>query len=205
MTAAENDARPSRQRAGGRSEKVRLQVAEAVLSFLREGKADFSVAEVASRAEVHRTTVYRWWPTPTDLLQEALTVHSAHLTLPDKGAWADDVQAALERLAVFLSDPVELALTAAFASGDDPEGNALQLDHWQPVTQQLIDLLQRAIDRGEVRTDADPMAFALLAVGSISTHALAFRKAPPSRLIKELSDAITRAYSQSPPSLSHQH
>lgn len=186
--------RPARQRAGGRSEQARAQVAEAVLSCLREGRSNFSVAEVAERAGIHRTTVYRWWPTPTDLLREALTVHGARLVLPDTGSWASDVPAAVDSLAALLSDPVELALTAAFASGDDPAGNEVQLAYWRPVGEQLEGLVRRAIDRGEVRTDTDPATVSLLVIGPVTTYALAFRRPPPTAVLTGLASAITRAY-----------
>ena len=186
--------RPARQRAGGRSEQVRAQVAEAVLSCLREGRSTFSVAEVAERAEVHRATVYRWWPTPTDLLREALTVHGARLVLPDTGSWQTDVPAAVESLAALLSDPVELALTAAFAAGEDPAGNEVQVEYWRPVGEQLQRLVHRAVGRGEVRPDADPATVALLLVGPLVTHALAFRRPPPAEVLAGLAAAVTRAY-----------
>lgn len=185
---------PARQRAGGRSEQVRTQVAEAVLSYLREGRSHFGVAEVAERAQVHRTTVYRWWPTPTDLLREALTRHGARLVLGDTGSWAGDVAAALERLAAFLADPVELALTAAFAAGDDPAGNEVQVEYWRPVDEQLHHLVRRAVGRGEIRTDADPATVALLLTGPVTTYALAFRRPPPTGVLTELASAVTRAY-----------
>lgn len=194
MTPSRASAPPARLRAGGRSEQVRTQVAEAVLSYLREGRSRFSVAEVAERALVHRTTVYRWWPTPTDLLREALTRHGGRLVLTDTGSWAGDVAAALESLAGFLADPVELALTAAFAAGDDPPGNAVQVEYWRPVVEQLHRLVHRALDRGEIRTDVDPATVALLLTGPVTTYALAFRRSPPTDVLTELASAVTRAY-----------
>ena len=186
--------RPPRQRSGGRSELVRAGVAEAVLSLLREGRSGFSVAEVAERAGVHRTTVYRWWPTPTDLLREALTAHGARLTLPDTGSWPADVAAALEQLAGFLADPVELALTAAFAAGDDPEGNRAQRDYWRPIEEQLERLVHRAIGRGELATDVDPASVALLITGPVFAYTLAYRAVPPPDLLERLASAVTRGF-----------
>lgn len=187
-------ARPPRRRSGGRSEVVRASVAEAVLAMLREGRSGFSVAEVAERAGVHRATVYRWWPTPSDLLREALTVHGARLTLPDTGSWPTDVAAALERLAAFLADPVELALTAAFAADDDPAGNQAQRDYWRPIEEQLERLVHRAIGRGELGTDVDPSSVALLITGPVFTYTFAFRALPPADLLARLARAVTRGF-----------
>lgn len=188
-------ARPrTRQRAGGRSEHTRANVAEAVLSFLREGKTEFSVAEVAERADVHRTTIYRWWPATADLLREALTVHGAQFALQDAGSWRGDVSAALASLAALLADPVEVALTAAFAAHNDPEGNVVQIEYWAPILEQLKRVVHRGIGRGEVRADTDPETAALMLVGPISTYALVYRTQPPASFLQRLADATVRAF-----------
>ena len=192
---SEETARPARRRTGGRSEAVRAAVAEAALSVLREGRSDFGVAEIAERAGVHRATVYRWWPTSTDLLREALTMHGARLTIPDTGSWTGDVAAALDRLGTFLADPIELALTAAFAAAGDPAGNQAQIEYWQPVQDQLAALVARAIERGEIADDVDPPSVALLLTGPILTYTLAYRAVPPPQLLTRLSTAVCRAFS----------
>ena len=193
--AQDEGRRPARRRTGGRSEAVRASVAEAVLSILREGRSDFSVADVAERADVHRATVYRWWPAPTDLLREALTVHGARLTIPDTGSWHGDVAVALERLATFLADPVELALTAAFAAARDEEANRIQAAYWQPIQEQLEQLVRRAAERGEI-VDADPTSVALLLTGPVLTYTLAFRAVPPTGLLDDLTASICRAFNR---------
>ncbi|NLU82726.1 TetR/AcrR family transcriptional regulator C-terminal ligand-binding domain-containing protein [Rhodococcus sp. HNM0569] len=186
--------RPTRQRRGGRSEIVRGKVAESVLSFLREGRTDFGVAEVAERAGVHRATVYRWWPTRGDLLAEALTEHGGRLALPDTGSWRGDVSAACEAFAEFLTDPVELALTAALAAHTDAEADRAQFEYWAPIDDQLRQMVRRAIDRGEVRPTTDPRVASLLLIGPISTYALTFRAAPPPDMLAGIAEAITRAH-----------
>lgn len=186
--------RPTRQRAGGRSELVRANVAEAVLSFMREGKTDLSVAEIAERADVHRSTIYRWWPTPVDLYREALAVRGARFVLADTGSWRGDVSVAMESLAAFLSDPVEVALTAAFAAHNDPEGNLVQIEYWAPILEQLTRVVHRGIGRGELPADTDLGAAALMMVSPISTYALVYRSSPPEALLKSLTQGIIRAF-----------
>src|SRR5690606_9908132 len=101
----------ARVRPGGRSERVREAVARACLALLVEGDLDLAPATVAGRSGASRKTIYRWWPTRSDLFQEALAFHTRRLEPPDTGSWAGVVAALVEQLAVFLSDPIERAQT----------------------------------------------------------------------------------------------
>src|SRR6476661_6616837 len=118
----------ARVRSGGRSRRVRRQVGEACLALLGEGRTDFGPADVALRSGVSRATVYRWWPTKTDLLREGLAVHTGRrLDPPDTGSWQGDLRALARQLAAFFSDPVEFAQNAIMASGSAPDFDALVL------------------------------------------------------------------------------
>ena len=57
------------RRPGGRTERVRLAVHEAVRALTSEG-TPYGVAEVAQRSGVHATTIYRRWRTLEGLLLE---------------------------------------------------------------------------------------------------------------------------------------
>jgi AcrR family transcriptional regulator len=146
--ALEDDSPVSRRRPGGRTERVRREVAEAVLDLFRAGRSDFSVAEVADRAGVHRSTVYRRWPTPADLVREALTLHTQDLHVPDTGSWEGDVAALARRLAKFFANPVEVSMNAALASGTSPEIDAVMIDHWKPLFSEMAAIVARASERG---------------------------------------------------------
>lgn len=186
--------RPIRRRSGGRSERVRTKVAEAVLSLLSEGPNQVSVAEVAERSGVHRTTIYRWWPTPSDLLREALTVHTARLTTPDEGSWVEDVSALAAALADFFADPVEMAMNAAMASGADPEGDEVQIEHWTPVMAGLSQIVDRAKGRGEIAADADARTLMYLLVGPLLMQTVLFHAPPDPQLVRRIATAVTRAF-----------
>jgi AcrR family transcriptional regulator len=71
--------------------------AAAVLSAAREvlserGYAGFSIDEVARRAGAGKPTIYRWWPTKSDLF---ITIYGAEkaaaIPLPDHGSVVDDL------------------------------------------------------------------------------------------------------------------
>jgi AcrR family transcriptional regulator len=155
----------SRVRAGGRSERVRRQVAQACLDLLAEGITDLSPAEVARRSGVTRTTIYRWWPTKAALIAEALTAHTRHrLDPPDTGSWAGDVAGLAVSMAAFFSDPVEVSQNVIMARGDDPEYERIVLEHYSPLFDAWREVVERARARGELvaGVDADAVVLALV-------------------------------------------
>src|SRR3954454_17804776 len=81
-------------RPGGRSERVRSSVLAAAQELLAEGGYDaLRVEDVASRAGVHKTTVYRRWPTKADLVMAVVEGRSEErVPVPDTGSLEDDLR-----------------------------------------------------------------------------------------------------------------
>ena len=165
-----------------------------MLSLLREGRSRLSVAEVAERSGVHRTTIYRWWPTSSDLLREALTIHTARLHTPNQGSWEADVFALAHALSEFFSDPLEMAMNATMASGSDPEGDEVQVEHWTPVMRELSQIADRARARGEIPDDADNETLMYLLVSPLLMHTMLFHSKPDVPLVERLATAVIRAF-----------
>lgn len=167
---------PRRVRAGGRSERVRRQVAQACLDLLGEGNVDFGPLEVAQRSGVSRATIYRWWPTKSDLLREALEWHTRHLDPPDTGSWAGDLRALTRQLAAFFSDPVEVSQNAIMASGQHPDYDALVLEWFEPLFDGWRAMVERAAVRGEVRADVDADTVLLMVASPLLMVPLLFHR-----------------------------
>jgi AcrR family transcriptional regulator len=161
---------------------VRLQVAQACLDLLREGRVDFGPAEVAQRADVSRATLHRWWPTKADLLREALTLHTGTLVAPDTGGWETDLRALAALLAAFFAEPAEISQNAIMASGRHPDYDALVLEHYEPLLASWRAVVERAQDRGEVRPELDPntvvmmLTSPLLVMPTVMHHVLTRRE-----------------------------
>ena len=119
-SSAHSDAAPGTRRPGGRTERNRQAVATAVLELLRAGDTELNPAVVAEVAGVGRSTVYRRWPTRSDLLREAHTEHTRDLRIPDTGSLTEDVHRLARMLAAFFSDPTEIAMSVAMAAHADP-------------------------------------------------------------------------------------
>lgn len=168
---------PTRVRAGGRSERVRLQVAQACLDLLGEGEVGFGPGEVASRAGVSRATVHRWWPTKADLLREALTLHTRDLVVPDTGSWAGDVHGLARQLARFFADPVEVSQNAIMASGQHPDYSAAVMEHYGPLFVAWRAMVERARERGELRAGVDADVVLVTLSGPLLVGPLIYRRA----------------------------
>ena len=154
-----NESEPAarvRTRSGGRSAQVRSAVREACLAFLAEGRIDFTMVEMAERAGVSRKTLYRWWPTPEDVLVEGLSTHVRRIAPPDTGSWAEDVREFAHRIATFAADPVEVATTSILASRRYPEFGRLVVAQYAPVRLEWQQMVERALARGEISDEHAP-------------------------------------------------
>lgn len=92
---ASGDADPGTVRPGGRTARVRTAVLAAAGDALAEGGlAELDLADVARRAEVGKTTVYRRWGTPAGLVADLLA-DMAEQSLPrtETGTLLGDLRA----------------------------------------------------------------------------------------------------------------
>ena len=151
---------PGTVRPGGRTARVRAAVLQAAGDTLAErGFAHLDLADVARRAEVGRTTVYRRWGTVTGLVADLL-MDMAEQSLPrtETGSLLGDLKANARLVQRTLTDPRQGALfkaVIAAATCDAKTAEALhrfydiRVREWAPCVQQ-------AVDRGELPEGTDP-------------------------------------------------
>ncbi|MER5178188.1 TetR/AcrR family transcriptional regulator [Streptomyces sp. NPDC002896] len=151
---------PGTVRPGGRTARVRAAVLQAAGDALAEqGFAHLDLADIARRAEVGKTTVYRRWGTVTGLVGDLL-IDMAEQSLPhtDTGSLLGDLKANARLVQRTLADPRQGALfkaVIAAATCDAKTAEALRrfydirINEWAPCVEQ-------AIDRGEVPEGTDP-------------------------------------------------
>ncbi|CAL9319063.1 TetR/AcrR family transcriptional regulator [Streptomyces olindensis] len=151
---------PGTVRPGGRTARVREAVLRAAEDALTEqGFTGLDLADVARRAQVGKTTVYRRWGTVTglvaDLLQD-MAEQSAPRT--ETGSLLGDLTANARLVQRTLTDPRQGALFKALiaaATGDVKTAAALhrfydiRVREWAPCVRQ-------AVERGEVPEGTDP-------------------------------------------------
>lgn len=148
-----------RGRPRGPSRGVLASVVEATGTELAAaGYPAFSMERVAEQAGVHRSTLYKHWPTKRDLVVAfARRSYAERLPSPDTGTWEGDLRALVDDLVGSIADPTPRALFGALAAAGhtDPELRSAVLEMWRADTAQHLTPIERAKARGEIAADVD--------------------------------------------------
>ena len=190
-----------RRRPGGRSARVRAAVLEATLELLlARGLDGLKVSEVAERAEVHETSIYRRWGTRENLLLDALlSATEQQLHVPDTGSLRNDLVAYATDLATFLATPVGRALEQTLAAaGDEPETQRARDRYWASRYERSQQMITRAIDRGELPDTAEPRLILEMLVSPVHFRALLTREPVDPRMPALLVDALLDGVAPAP-------
>lgn len=144
----------------GRGAKVRAAVHAATLAELVDkGYAALTVENVAQRAGVHKTTVYRRWKDRESLLVDALAEHMAtDIPVPDTGTIETDLGALARSLVQAFTDANGQAILAAMFTGAAhlPEIAAARRHVFEDRLVRAEPVVTRAVERGELPGDTDP-------------------------------------------------
>ncbi|WP_335976127.1 TetR/AcrR family transcriptional regulator [Streptomyces sp. CA2R106] len=154
------DQDPGTVRPGGRTARVRTAVLAAAGDALAEqGFAHLDLADVARRAEVGRTTVYRRWGTVTGLVADLL-VDMAETSLPrtETGSLLGDLTANAQLVRRTLADPRQGALFRAVIAAATCEPRTAEALHrfYDTRVQEWAPCVEQAVARGEAPEGTDP-------------------------------------------------
>jgi len=146
------------RRPGGRSARVGAEVHRAVTELINErGYGNFTVGEVAARAGVADSSIYRRWGGLETLLADvALTRLNAQSPMPDTGSLDGDLRTYAANVAREITGPDGLLLVrlAVALSSNGQQGLQARDDLRDERTRQLQSMLDRARERGEHAPDA---------------------------------------------------
>jgi AcrR family transcriptional regulator len=146
------------RRPGGRSAKVGAAVHGAVTELISErGYGGFTIGEIAARAGVADSSIYRRWGNLEALLADvALTRLNEQSPMPDTGSLEGDLRTYAANVAREITGPDGLALVrlAVALSGNGRQGLAAAEGIRAERTRQLQAMLDRSADRGESAPDA---------------------------------------------------
>ena len=189
MSTSSAEARPVRRAA--RTEDAILEATRELL--IEVGVRGLTIEGVAARAGVAKTTVYRRWKSKEELALAVLLEMVKIVAVPDLGNIRDELIAfvnfAVQILGKTLMGRVMQGLVSDFASNEDL-GKAFRE---QVISQRLAEvqrLVERAIERGELRPDVDAVLVHELLVGPVYYRHLLSGRRLDRRLAERIVDAI---------------
>lgn len=159
MSTRETARRRGRGRRPARETRERILAAAGEL-LLEQGMASFTIEKVAARAPASRMTIYKWWPTKGALaLDGYFHVGERALRFPDSGDISYDLTKQLRAFAQLLRDTESDRVLSEIigAAQTDPDLAAAFRERYSVPRRQLaVEVLTRAMERGEIRSDVDP-------------------------------------------------
>lgn len=184
---------PPRRRGRPRSASAHRAVLDATLEiFAADGFRGLTIEEVAHRAGVAKTTVYRWWPSKSALLLEAIATVRQQAAVPDTGSIRGDTVAHLREFIHLHTDPRVVRMLADLLAETARSPDLLELRPRFAATQRepLRQALQRGVARGELPADIDYELAMDLLLAPIINRALATGGALHPELAERLVDYV---------------
>jgi AcrR family transcriptional regulator len=143
----------------GRAARVVNAVLQAAAQELADvGYTAFRVEDVARRAGVNKTTVYRRWPTKIDLVTDTIHSHMYERSaepFPDTGSLRGDLLAYFKTLLESMQHPLYRGILLTLNGHIDPALDVLAGKLRGENRQFRTRLVQRGIERGELPRTVD--------------------------------------------------
>ncbi|GGR48960.1 TetR/AcrR family transcriptional regulator [Streptomyces aurantiogriseus] len=155
----------SRTPATPRTGRPRSAAADAaILAATREalvelGWSKLTLGDVATRAGVAKTTLYRRWSGKNELVVDAVAELFDELELPDRGSLAADIEGVVLQFAAILARPEAksgLMAVVAESTRDDALRERIRASIVDPQKDLVLDGRARAQARGELPPETDP-------------------------------------------------
>ena len=150
------DSRPTQRRGAA----VQVAVLDTVIELLSELGYGFSIDEVASRAGVHKTTIYRNWTTKPQLVAAAISRFAAHdIVVRRSDDPVADLVGLAEQVGAALRTPTgsNALRSIVAAAADDPELGATAERFLAGRYQLAAEIIEAAQAVGTIRSDVDPL------------------------------------------------
>ncbi|MDT0574071.1 TetR/AcrR family transcriptional regulator [Streptomyces sp. DSM 3412] len=153
---------PASRAAGGRPRSAAADAA--ILAATREalvelGWSKLTLGDVATRAGVAKTTLYRRWAGKNELVVDAVAELFDELRLPDRGSLAADIEGVVLQFAAILARPEAksgLMAVIAEATRDDALRERIRTSIVDRQKRLVVEGRARAQTRGELPTELDP-------------------------------------------------
>ncbi|MFG2572233.1 TetR/AcrR family transcriptional regulator [Streptomyces sp. NPDC048481] len=148
--------RPGRPRSAAADTAILAATREALVEL---GWSKLTLGDVATRAGVAKTTLYRRWAGKNELVVDAVAELFGELELPDRGSLAADIEGVVLQFAAILARPeAKSGLMAAVAEStrDDALRERIRASIVEPQKGLVLEGRARAQARGELPPETDP-------------------------------------------------
>jgi len=137
---------------GERSARVVEAVVEATTTELAErGYAALRIEDVAARAGVNKTTIYRRWPTKKDLVVMTIRMSPRPCPVVPSGSVERELHQALRNVVAYAQSPAgRAAARVMLGAHDDPEVDAVAAEVRGEIRAAHAKIFARAMDSGEL-------------------------------------------------------
>ncbi|GGS20113.1 transcriptional regulator [Streptomyces humidus] len=155
-TPACGPGRPGRPRSAAADTAILAATREALVEL---GWSKLTLGDVATRAGVAKTTLYRRWAGKNELVVDAVAELFGELELPDRGSLAADIEGVVLQFAAILARPeAKSGLMAAVAEStrDDALRERIRASIVDPQKDLVLEGRARAQARGELPAETDP-------------------------------------------------
>ena len=157
----------------------------------KSGFDALSVREIAKRAEVHESSIYRRWGTKAGLVFDALLSRMGQeIPTPDTGSLREDLLASLRAAAAFLGTPLGENLVRMALRRDLPDSDAARDRFWTDRFTRGSVILDRAEARGELRPGIDRFLTLETLVGPLYLRLLLTREPLNETIIENVVDLM---------------
>lgn len=166
-----NTGRVGEQRPGGRAARVRVDVLSATTELLSTvGYERMSIEDVAARAGVHKTTVYRRWASKAELVADSVRLNAEQaVPVDDTGALLGDLEALARNVAANIGSAAGAMRSRSIVAASTHSDELMAELHtfWAERLATVEVIVDRAIERGELPAGTDANLIIEAVVGPI--------------------------------------
>jgi AcrR family transcriptional regulator len=181
------------ERVDPRVDRTRRAVLDAVaMLIVEEGAGWVTHQRVAEVSGVGRATLYRHWPTPADLLYDALKESEQPLLRPRDEPLMAWLRSELHRVPSELAAPTAIQFLAVLIGRADHDPNAAELRR-RLIDQDVMNLaimVVRAEARGEIVGNPDPHDLYSKLLGPLLIRAVVEGRPASERFIDDVIDTV---------------
>ena len=162
-------------------------ILQAVTDALAESDyRSMTIEDIAARAGVGKSTIYRWWNHKSDLVFDAFKAHTASVFELDLSQSLEfNLNQQLLKLSRALNQHVGRALLVVLAEHREAAGEFFK-QYLLPRREATRELIQLAIQRGEIRADYPFELMLDMLYGPIHYQIIFFNTQPDEDYIKRL-------------------